>query len=173
MRLTVPCLALLLYAACGKEDEIRRYTVAREDIPVATTKAPALAYSIPENWKPLKAGGMRVAAFEVEDEGANALITVISLGSRAGGLLSNVNRWRGQVELGPTTEEDLREESKNLSVAGGEGIYLDLTGPEKRMLVVMTLHGGKTWFFKMLGGTEIVAKQKETFEIFTRSVRFE
>ena len=40
------------------------------------------------------------------------------------------------------------------------------------MLVVLASDQDRTWFFKMLGDSELVLRQKEHFEEFVRSVTF-
>ena len=56
---------------------------------------------------------MRKAAFEIEDGEQRVEMTVIDLSVRAGGLLPNVNRWRGQIQLEKVTQEELDAELTN------------------------------------------------------------
>ena len=114
-----------------------------------------------------------------EIPGGTAKASVTALPRRAGELLLNVNRWRGQLNLKPIDEEQLGKEVRQLEVAGTSAPFVDLTGPESaggtppRMLGVMLPRGEQTWFFKINGPADVVEKQKSAFEAFVKSVRFE
>ena len=43
----------------------------------------------------------------------------------------------------------------------------------RRILGVVVLRRGQTWFFKMTGPADLVEKQKPAFEAFLKSVRFD
>jgi len=142
-------------------------------------RASGLKYTAPAGWEELPStGGMRVAAFRVAEGGQVAEVTVIPLAGTVGGLLDNVNRWRDQIKLPPTTEEQLRQETRQLQVGGVASSYVDLAGPEaagarrERILGVVVPRGGQTWFFKMKGSADFVARQKPAFETFLGSVRW-
>jgi hypothetical protein len=134
-------------------------------------------YDTPSGWTLRPAGAMSVATLSATRGADSAEITVTPFAGAAGGLLSNVNRWRGQLHLAPVTEEQLRKEIREISVAGGPAQYVDLLGaenggPRERILGVITSHGGQTWFFKMKGPAELVGNEKPSFEAFVKSVRF-
>jgi hypothetical protein len=153
--------------------------------PKERPKGPAaeasLKYTKPDGWveAPDLANGMirMAAAFRITDGGKTAQITVIPLGGDAGGLLANVNRWRGQIKLGPIDEGQLRKDIRPVEVAGKPASYIELLGPDgpdrQRTLVVVVPHGGQTWFFKMSGAADLVARQQAAFEAFMKSVKFD
>jgi hypothetical protein len=136
---------------------------------------PPLSYTTPEGWKEGKQTQFSLAAFRA-GEGSDVVdVTVSALGGTGGGLLTNVNRWRGQVGLPDWNEEQFSKEAATMMVAGGPAAYVDSgAGPSgKRIVGVVLPRGGQTWFFKMSGPAEAVAKQKPAFEAFVKSVRFE
>ncbi len=149
--------------------------------PKAPAAEPTLHYTKPESWveAPDLASGMirMAAAFRVTEGGKSAEITVIPLGGDGGGLLANVNRWRGQIKLGSIDESQLRKDVRTVEIAGTPASYLDLLGPERasreRMLVVVVPRGSQTWFFKMRGPADLVARQQTAFETFMKSVKFD
>jgi hypothetical protein len=126
----------------------------------------------PEGWKerPPK-DRISVAAFQVGDDAVDVTISPVG-----GELLANVARWRRQVGLSPVTEEDLRKDCRPIDVAGVSAQYVDVTGPEspgrQRILAVVLERQDVTWFFKMKGPAEQVAKHKSAFDAFVASVRF-
>ena len=124
-------------------------------------------YDLPEGWiqLPVPETGMvrPLAVYGVGDGGAQvAKATVNMFSGDSGGVLENVNRWRGQVGLAPIKEDQLGDAA--LSVGGTLSPYVDLTGTTKdgptRLLGVIVPHGGATWFFKFMGPLDLVAKEK-------------
>ena len=150
--------------------------------PMAEAKASppqsaTLKYETPKGWKPQPIGGMRKAAFTVENDDQKAEMTVIDLAAAAGALLPNVNRWRDQMQLSPTTQADLDREVKKLPIGDTEGQYVELSSPKdvkppKTMLGVVAIHGNQAWFFKFTGDAPLVKREKKHFEEFVRSVKF-
>ena len=66
---------------------------------------PKLKYTLPDGWKEKALTQLRVASFEVSENGKTADVSVIPLGGMAGGDPANVNRWRGQVGQPPLDED--------------------------------------------------------------------
>ncbi len=154
--------------------ESARGLAAVEEPPPPKRSAKPLDYDLPEGWKEQSAAGkMWAAGFRVEADGQSAEVTVTPLGGPAGGVAGNVNRWRGQVGLPEVSEDQITKESQSIDVAGVSSTYVDLAGPQgRRMLAVISQRGEQTWFVKMLGPTDLVAKQKPAFESFVKSLRF-
>ena len=75
------------------------------DMPGGVAKDPSVVGEVPESWQPGRVSSMRLASYALKtDDGAAADISLISLAGTAGGVLDNINRWRGQVGLGSLTE---------------------------------------------------------------------
>lgn len=141
-----------------------------------------LKFKAPESWKPGKTSQFRKASFiarDAKNPKLQAEITIIDLPAGGGGgeLLANVNRWRSQVGLPPTTADDLKLEAKEVEVAGEKGTMVELKGEKgdakQTILGVMTVRGKTAWFIKLHGDAEVAAAEKEHFEEFVKSVRFE
>lgn len=160
----------------GGNDTMKMPPFARAKAPRVPPQArPGIKYQTPEGWTAAaKPGAMSVATLQVSAGGQTADVTVTPLSGDAGGLLNNVNRWRGQVGLNPVDEPQLAKEMQKLDVAGTTAPYFDLSGPRgQRILIAVVPRGDTTWFIKMTGPTELVGKQKAAFEAFIRSLRFE
>src|SRR6266853_1053843 len=107
-------LAALLAGGCVQVD-VKVYSVPKEpSAPVARAEMPAghphvaasapsqLKWKLPDGWKEGAPGEFRVASFRVKNsDGKEADVSVVPLTGVAGGDLSNVNRWRGQIGLPP------------------------------------------------------------------------
>ena len=50
---------------------------------------------------------MRLASFDIPFSDGVGDLSIVSLGGASGGLLANVNRWRGQVNLSPISESEI------------------------------------------------------------------
>ena len=135
----------------------------------STSETPS--FEVPEQWKPGRKSALRFAAFEVTEQGKRVEITVIPL--PVSGLLANVNRWRRQVGLDEIANEDLKEEVRPIEFDGGTGQYVELTGPAGTILAVQVVRGGRAWFFKLQGDPELAEREKERFQQFVTSVRFQ
>jgi len=168
----------------GNQDQIRRYTAPKQPksaIPPMPPSAPAaaekLTYEVPQGWKEIAAGGMRKAAFEIPDGDNKGEVTAISLPGNVGGLLANINRWRGQVNLPDTNEQDLKADSTQMSIGGTEGLFVELVGPEsaakqETILGAIVMRAGNVWFFKLRAPSALAAREKPAFETFLRSIQF-
>jgi hypothetical protein len=141
------------------------------------SSAAGLSYKTPEEWSPAAAGGMRRAAFQVRDGDNEVEITIIDLSATAGDLLSNVNRWRRQVQLPPIGADDLEQQTRSIDFAGTPAKLVELVAPEnvsprETILGVIAVRGDKSWYIKLKGDSALAAREKERFEAFVQSIRF-
>src|SRR5262245_16052825 len=118
-------MMLALLVGCDRDDEIRSYQAPKEapaaqrpgqpapaGTPVASDESPT--FTVPTGWKDLGAQSMRFAQFQVSADDPTALVTVVPLGRESSDLLSNVNRWEGQIGAPPTRAEDLSKVAKQI-----------------------------------------------------------
>lgn len=168
---------LFLLGCSGKDVEI--YKVAKESTPPAgldqggaAASGSSLGWNAPEDWAPQPASGMRFASFLAKGKNGGKIdISVVTLEGDAGGVLPNVNRWRGQIGLGGWEEKELAAQSARLKSPAGELLLVDMTGGQKNRLVAAILStGGSSWFFKMTGEESDVASAKPAFQKFLRSL---
>ncbi len=198
--LTVAVATLAILATgCGR-DSVKVYKADSSDAPVtpppAATPAampatmpdglpvpdnsgqPKLKYTLPDGWKEKPLTQLRVASFEVSNNGKTADISVVPLGSMAGGDLANVNRWRGQVGQPPISDDELAKSVENIVITGKPSGLYDIVGTspgsgEAERIVAAILHGDSaTWFFKMSGDPDLVENQKANFVAFLKSLEF-
>jgi hypothetical protein len=139
---------------------------------------PPLKYKLPDGWKEKALTTMRVASFSAQGDGHEADISVVPMGGMAGGDLANVTRWRGQVGLGPVSEQDLPKLSEQVEIAGQAATLYDFggtapgSGDPERIIAAAQLRGDTTWFFKMTGDATFVESQKPAFINFLKSLEF-
>jgi hypothetical protein len=138
------------------------------------------------NWGTLPAGWvedpsprpMRAHTINVESDGRKGEIIVSRLPQQGvGQLLDNINRWRGQVGLPPTTDPKAHQ-PRQFSVAGLDGFAFDFEGQgkdgelAKRQTVALTSQGKMFWFVRFIGPKELVDAQQKTFEKVLTDARF-
>lgn len=180
-------LAALISGGC------KRATVAVYDVPkeqaspslpnrATAPGSPApkgrIEWTKPEAWSELAPTAFRKGNYVYEgSDGGKVAITVSSFPGNVGGILANVNRWRGQAGLSPITDDALEQSLSNLSVEGQSGQLVDIL-PESndpaavRIVAAIFLYGGESWFFKMSGPQEAVASQVPAFDGFVRELKF-
>lgn len=89
-------------------------------------------WDLPVGWTQKGESGMRFATLVFGASDKPLELTVIPLpippGDRAAYVLSNVNRWRQQVNLPPIAASELDGQSEQLELNGGSAILVDLHG---------------------------------------------
>ena len=190
----VICSALVAASlvSCEKNSEIKVYRVSKapleqsapqqQDAMPTNTAAPRMpaglapaaetALTTPPNCEAQPLSQMRQASFLVKgDNGAIADISFVSLGSAAGDVLENVNRWLGQLGQPPITEQKLGEMAQRLHTSLGDVTIVDLAGlPDNadpardgRIIAAMATTANATLFFKMRGNADLTEAQKGDF----------
>ena len=184
-------LAVLL-VSCEKSSEIKVYRVSKapleesgpqqQDAMPTNTSAPRMPgvlpptaeteVTTPPNWESQPLSQMRQASFLIKgDNGAVADVSFVSLGSAAGNVLENVNRWLGQLGQPPITEQKLGEIAQRLRTSLGDVTIVDLAGmPDNadpardgRIIAGMVTTSDATLFFKMRGNADLTEAQKGDF----------
>ncbi|MGD0059716.1 MAG: hypothetical protein ABSD58_09895 [Verrucomicrobiia bacterium] len=147
----------------------------------SASDAPNPQWSVPADWQPGNPSSMRRATFLVKGtDGQTAEIAVSVFPGDVGGLMANINRWRGQIGLGPVAPDEIAGITSNLDVNGTKSTVVDFkadTAPSgktqpPRMIVVTVPNAGNSWFFKMTGDAPLVGAQKDSFLQFVKSVKF-
>jgi hypothetical protein len=137
-------------------------------VPAPAVPQGALKWSLPKGWSDAPGGGtMRFATLKAPYPG-KLEATVVVLPGPAGGELANVNRWRGQIGLPALADEASLAKSRTVlkTRAGALNVY-DFTseGQSRSRLVAgyIATPDGNTWFLKLTGDADAVAKAKPEF----------
>src|SRR5688572_31734231 len=108
--------------------------------PSAPSSAPAAGeaggpWKVPAGWRQdARQRPMRFATFLIGEGDAAVEVAVSQFPGDVGGLLANVNRWRGQVGLAPVTEAELPSIVQPFENPGFKGVTMRLNGPTQHML---------------------------------------
>ncbi len=178
--------ALVLGSACHR-DQVARYKVPKEaSVPAAPfshgealpagAREGGLRWTLPQGWTQGEGNSLRFATLRPPVPG-KVEVSVVVLPGAAGGELANVNRWRGQIGLGPLDEKALEKERRALSTrAGGVNVY-DFTsegGAKSRVVAaLLTAPDGNSWFLKLNGDAGPVAQALPDFMKLLGSLRLD
>jgi hypothetical protein len=145
--------------------------------PDATSAQPKPAWQPPADWHEVSGGQFLVAKFNIGDDTQTSVNVSMSPGD-GGGLVANVNRWRGQLDLAPLGESEVTQQCQSLEASGGKATLVDIAGTDSRnnqksrLLAVIVPQGDKTWFYKLMGNEQTVGLQKDTFTKFVQTVKY-
>ncbi len=143
---------------------------------VPTAEGADLLWTAPANWTPKALGSMRKGSYAIPGEGgATGDLAITAFPGDTGGLFANVNRWRGQVGLGPIDATQLDSNAQNIEANGLKMVLVDFTGPgsgaSTTLIGAIVPHNGQTWFFKLMGPEALVAKEKPAFREFLNTIK--
>jgi hypothetical protein len=145
---------------------------------VPSASSAPVSWTKPAAWQEQPLSEMRQGSFRAAGpDGTSADISVVSFPGVAGGLESNLNRWRGQVDLPPMSAEELQRTAQPFSAGQIQGIIVDYASPPgsakaSRILGAVIQTADRSWFVKMTGPPAFVETQKEIFDGFVRSFHF-
>jgi hypothetical protein len=135
----------------------------------------SLTWTAPAHWSTKAAGPMRKGSYAIKDGAAEADLSITAFPGDTGGLLANINRWRGQISLSPLPADQLDANREHLDIGTLHVDVVDFAGSANgtptRILGAIVPVGGETWFFKLMGPDALVAKEKPAFIEFLRTVR--
>ena len=179
-------LASLALVGCGSDD----LTVYKVEKSTAEKKAPQemmaqtadagghvhrpYDYDLPEGWSEKAAGGMRLASFDVKVDSAVLDASIVQLGPAAGDVLSNINRWRGQVGLPNATLEEIESQAITETSGLDKYRYWKLINADREdggILAAMFHLPGAVLFVKVSGAPADVEKAESSFVVLCRSLR--
>ncbi|HWB11276.1 MAG TPA: hypothetical protein VG826_18755 [Pirellulales bacterium] len=132
--------------------------------------ASGLTYEVPQGWREEPPSGIRKASFRIAEGETTADVSIIDLEASVAELLPNVNRWREQIKLGPTTQREIDKQVQSIAVGDREGQYLEMLGDDKATLVAILKAAGRAWFIKLTGDKSLVEGQRDHFKSFVHSL---
>jgi hypothetical protein len=159
-------------------DEGRVPDARPSDLNASPASAAKPSWEVPAGWREVPATEMLLAKFLVGGNDGKAEVTVSAFPGDVGGLLANVNRWRGQVALAPIDQADLEKQITSLDVMGGKAMLVDVSGQnaragsKARLVGVIVPRAGQTWFYKLMGDPAVAEREKDAFIKFVQSVRY-
>ncbi len=152
-------------------------TAARPAAP-AYSGLDAITFTTPSHWKmDATPPSMLLAGYDSTTPAGVARVTIARLHGDGGGLLPNINRWRGQIGLPPVPSLAMQPVAL-LEVPGAQVTLVDLAGAAEgsfagqRILMGVIARPGETWYFKLTGDNAVADEQKASFIAAIESIRF-
>ena len=115
--------AIIILMSCDKDGQVRTYKLPKENhehkLPIVNEKQNGhgdLTWEKPASWNYSEGSSMRIASFSVPYKVGEGDLSVIQLSGDGGGLESNVNRWRRQLNMAPISIEEIE---KNINIQIG------------------------------------------------------
>jgi len=172
---------LIISLSCTMNDNTRSYQLTKTDKPQTTekdqpnkNKSTKLIWEKPDSWVLSDGSSMRLASFAIPYSGGTGDLSVIQLGGDGGGLKSNVNRWRRQLNLEPIS---LMKIENNISMNSGTlGTYsmIKIINQEidSAFLCAIIPNGDYTIFVKLSLKPIGIIAVKDDFIRFCSSINF-
>ena len=140
------------------------------------TGGDSLTWTAPAVWTVMPDRPMRKATYALQGaDGTAADLAITAFPGDTGGLLANVNRWRGQISLPPLAASQLDAHREHLDLGALHVDVVDFAGTASgsltRIIGAVVPLDGETWFFKLMGPDALVAREKPAFREFLRTVR--
>jgi len=139
-----------------------------DTMPVQAQAGVSLAWSSPSRWTDEPGHPMRKGSYALPGGGD---VAITAFPGDVGGVLANVNRWRGQAGLSPIEESALAQTTSSFDSGGLHFLIVDAQGGSAPVVAALLPWNGGTWFFKLTGPADVVARAKPEFLAFLHTVR--
>ena len=162
-------------------DNTRSYQLSKTNKPKTIDKtvknrniSTKLIWETPNAWIPSEGSSMRLASFAIPYSGGTGDLSVIQLGGDGGGLKSNVNRWRRQLNLEPISliniEKNITREEGSLGTYSM--VQIINQEMERAFLCAIIPTGNYTIFVKLSLKYNGIVAIKNDFVTFCSSLNF-
>ncbi len=139
------------------------------------TGSDSLTWTAPAHWTAKAIGPMRKGSYAIKGAGGEADLSITAFPGDTGGLLANINRWRGQISLPLLAPDQLEASIQHLDIGSLHVDVVDFAGSANntptRIIGAVVPNGSETWFFKLMGPDVLVTQEKTAFLEFLRTVR--
>jgi hypothetical protein len=135
--------------------------------------APDAPWTVPQGWTlDPEPRAMRLVTFLAAGGDTDTEIAVSRFGGGVGGELANINRWRGQVGLGPIDGATLETEITRFGDAGAPGYSARARGELVHLLAagIYDPANDRTWFVRVIGAPDAVDAVEADVNEFARSI---
>lgn len=167
------------FLVCGcAEEEVRTVEVPKEiqiqPAPVKMMSTPlqvGFEADLPEGWQIRPGQGMRVVSYAIEHTQIDFYIIKLGMGD----LTSNVNRWRGQLDLPEASAEAIAQAVKPLMAGSTPVQYVELYNEDKNkgILAAIADRSPSFWYFTAKGSVDELQAHASDIQRFINSIRFE
>jgi hypothetical protein len=178
-------------SSAGQPEAAPAQASGDSNIPTVSDEEAQVSWDVPSGWSEGAPSRMRKGSYKTGPEG-EIDVAITAFPGDVGGLLANVNRWRGQLNLDPVTEDELMDSIRELEVAGRTAYLFNAAGPGSgqmsrpmapapqptgdgdqlnRIMGLILPLSAETWFFKATGPDDLLAAEQENFMEMVNSIK--
>ena len=172
------CLSILILS-CDSNNHIRTYSLPKGktnnfNLPSIKreTATSGFVWEKPDSWIPSEGSSMRLASFKIPYSVGYGDLSVIQLSGAGGGIESNVNRWRRQLNLEPQSLDQMKKSILIRSSALGDYKIIKIINDENKesaFLCAILEIKQSTIFIKMNASIEGINQLEDDFITFCSS----
>ena len=170
-------IALFLFS-CESDNGTRTYRLPKPKVKVqiesSSSQSRGFTWRNPNSWIPSSGSSMRLVSFDVPYKGGMGDFSLIILSGDGGGIVPNINRWRGQLGLEPQLQHEI--ESSMVDQKGLLGMYklINIMNNQDNsaFLAAIIPLGNQTLFAKLSINVSAIAEVEADFIEFCSSIHF-
>ena len=176
-------LLFIVSLSCDSSNHTRTYHLPKRKVNNFTpstvereTEVSRFTWEKPDSWIPAEGSSMRLASFEIPYSTGSGDLSIMELSGDGGGLGANVNRWRGQIGLGPLTKFEIEAEAKNrVSELGNYQLFrlVNLEKKESAFLAAIYPLESSALFIKLTASADGILELEKAFKAFCSSMKLE
>ena len=148
---------IIFFSSCQEDKSPRVYRLKKTNSPENIIKtisqnSKSIFWEAEKDWIKVEGNTMRLASYQIPYNNSFADLSVTKFPGQAGGIQSNVNRWRKQLDLNEQTLEDINHSARYFTNSIGEfSIYklINEDKPESAFLCMILPVGDSTLFVKL------------------------
>ena len=108
-------LSTFIFISCDINNNVRTYKLAKVnklniDVVNKSNRHIKLSWNKPDSWVISSGSSMRIGSFDVPYNNGIGDLSVIKLQGDGGGITSNINRWRGQLNLNSISLSEIEKD---------------------------------------------------------------
>ena len=154
-------------------DMNQKFSVSEPKSSTEHLDSPHLDWEIPPKWKPIDAGTFAKEKYVLQD---NLQLSISAFPGSAGGLLSNVNRWRQQLNLQAIKITELASYCSTLQTPFKNLTIVTITDSNQanqgRILYVALFdYENEQWFIKVIGSRRSFNSEYPRIIKFLKSIK--
>ena len=174
-------MILILFPGCNEDNSIKTYTLPKNkeippiSIPEKESGDIAFSWDISKHWVEKEKSQMRLASYSVPFSGGTADLSITNFSGDGGGILANINRWRGQLNL---KSQSLEETEKNVIIInsnlGEHKLYKIINNKNEQTAFLCSILQieKNTVFIKLVASINGIKELEEEFKVFCSSFKY-
>ena len=143
---------------------------------IIESQSSGFSWEKPDTWIPSQGSSMRIASFDVPFSTGMGDLSVMELGGDGGGLVANVNRWRGQIGLEPLEKNEIMAQAQRGENELGPYQIFQLTNDSSSdgaILAAIISMNNSTLYIKLTASNDGIKELEIDFKNFCSSIKYD